>query len=70
MSEKHQVAASLQGVRKHLWRKNLHGFFMVRGRYLTNSEVRRVVEYGISKGYETNADFTDEEIIDLLGWEK
>lgn len=70
MSEKHQVAASLQGVRKHLWRKNLYGFFMVRGRDLTNSEVRRVVEYGISKGYETNEDFTDEEIIDLLGWEK
>lgn len=64
----HRVAASLQGIRKHLWRKNLNGFFMVNGRYLTDDEVRKVVDYGISKGYETNKEFTDEEIIDLLGW--
>lgn len=65
----HRVAASLQGIRKHLWRKNLHGFFTVNGRYLTDEEVRKVVDYGISKGYETNKEFTDEEIINLLGWE-
>lgn len=65
----HKVAASLQGVRKHLWRKNLNGFFSVNRRSLTDSEVRKVVEYGISKGYETNNEFTDEEIINLLGWE-
>lgn len=64
----HRVAASLQGIRIHLWRKNLNGFFMVNGRYLTDDEVRKVVEYGISKGYETNKEFTDEEIINLLGW--
>lgn len=64
----HRVAASLQGIRKHLWRKNLNGFFMVNGRYLTDDEVRKVVDYGISKGYETNEEFTDEEIINLLGW--
>lgn len=64
----HRVAASLQGIRKHLWRKNLNDFFMVNGRYLTDDEVRKVVEYGISKGYETNKEFTDEEIINLLGW--
>lgn len=64
----HRVAASLQGIRKHLWRKNLNDFFMVNGRYLTDDEVRKVVDYGISKGYETNEEFTDEEIINLLGW--
>ena len=64
----HRVAASLQGIRKHLWEKNLHGFFTVNGRYLTDDEVRKVVDYGISKGYETNKEFTDEEIINLLGW--
>lgn len=64
----HRVAASLQGIRKHLWRKNLNDFFMVNGRYLTDDEVRKVVDYGISKGYETNKEFTDEEIINLLGW--
>lgn len=64
----HRVAASLQGIRKHLWRKNLNDFFMVNGRYLADDEVRKVVDYGISKGYETNKEFTDEEIINLLGW--
>lgn len=64
----HRVAASLQGIRKHLWRKNLNGFFMVNGQYLTDDEVRKVVDFGISKGYETNKEFTDEEIINLLGW--
>lgn len=64
----HRVAASLQGIRKHLWKKNLHGFFTVNGRYLTDDEVRKVVDYGISKGYDTNKEFTDEEIINLLGW--
>lgn len=65
----HKVAASLQGIRKHLWRKNLHGFFTVNGRNLTDDEVRKVVNYGISKGYDTNKEFTNEEIINLLGWE-
>lgn len=64
----HRVAVSLQGIRKHLWRKNLNDSFMVNGRYLTDDEVRKVVDYGISKGYETNKEFTDEEIINLLGW--
>ena len=68
MPERHQVAASLQGIRKHLWKKSLYRFFTVNGRYLTDDEVRKVVEYGISKGYETNKEFTDEEIINLLGW--
>ena len=64
----HRVAVSLQGIRKHLWKKSLHRFFTVNGRYLTDDEVRKVVGYGISKGYETNKEFTDEEIINLLGW--
>ena len=64
----HRVAASLQGIRKYLWGKNLHGLFTVNGWYLTDDEVRKVVDYGISKGYETNKEFTDEEIINLLGW--
>lgn len=68
MPERQQVAASLQGIRKHLWKKSLHRFFTVNGRYLTDDEVRKVVDYGISKGYDTNKEFTDEEIINLLGW--
>lgn len=66
----HKVSVSLQGIKKFAWRKNLNGFFCVNGRSLTNAEVRKVVEYGIAKGYETNEDIPTEEVIKLLGWEK
>ena len=66
----HKVSVSLQGIKKFVWRKNLNGFFCVNGRCLTNAEVRKVVEYGIAKGYETNEDIPTEEVIELLGWEK
>lgn len=65
----HKVSVSLEGIRKFAWRKNLHGFFSVNGRTLTNAEVRKVVEYGIKKGYKTNEDIPTEEVIKLLGWE-
>lgn len=67
---KHKVSVSLQGIRKFAWRKNLSGFFSISGRSLTNTEVRKVVEYGIAKGYATNEDIPSEEVIKLLGWEK
>lgn len=66
----HKVSVSLQGIKKFVWRKNLSGFFCVNGRSLTNAEVRKVVEYGIAKGYETNEDIPTEEVVQLLGWEK
>lgn len=66
----HKVSVSLQGIKKFAWRKNLSGFFSVNGRSLTNAEVRKVVEYGIAKGYVTNEDIPTDEVIELLGWEK
>ena len=64
----HRFAETLNLIRKHFCINNLNDFFLVNGRYLTDDEVRKVVDYGISKGYETNKEFTDEEIINLLGW--
>ena len=66
----HKVSVSLKGIKKFAWRKNLSGFFSVNGRSLTNVEVRKVVEYGIAKGYVTNEDIPTDEVIELLGWEK
>ena len=67
---RHTISVSLQGIKKFAWRKNLSGFFSVNGRSLTNAEVRKVVEYGIAKGYVTNEDIPTDEVIELLGWEK
>lgn len=60
------MRADLKGLRKFWWRKNLHGFFTHKGKSLTDAQVRKVVEYGIAKGYETEAEFDDKEIEKLL----
>ena len=61
-----KLHANLKGLKKHCWRKNLSGFFTHKGRNLSDKEVRLLVNYGIKKGYETEAEFTDEEVDRLL----
>lgn len=63
-----QMRTNLKGFKKNLWRKNLTGFFECNGRELTDSEVRKIVDYGISKGYETDADIPDDELGKVLNW--
>lgn len=41
--------------------------FQHKGRYMTKSEVKTVLEYGIAKGYTSTADFTDDEVDRVLG---
>lgn len=61
-----KLHASLKGLKRHAWRKNLSGFFTHKGRNLSDREVRLLVNYGIKKGYETEAEFTDEEVDRVL----
>lgn len=61
---------NLQGLKKSAWRKNLRGYFILNGRELTDKEVRKIVEYGISKGYRTEGDIPDDEALEVLGWKK
>ena len=46
--------------------KNLHGYFSVNGRDMTDAEIRKVVSYAVEKGYETEADIPSEELAMLL----
>lgn len=62
----HTVTTNLKGLRKWAWRKNLAGFFSYDGRELSDAEVRAIVEYGIEKGYETEADIPGTEIDKIL----
>lgn len=48
-------------------RKKLTGFFSFAGRYLSDREVRLVVNYAVEKGYVYDADIPEEEIFRLLG---
>lgn len=68
--KKMQVHTNLRGLMKWAWRKNLRGFFIFNGRELTDNEVRMIVVYGISKGYKTEGDIPDDEVMQVLGWGK
>lgn len=66
---KMRMSICLKGLRKpRFWRKNLKGLFSLGGRDMTDAEVRKVVDYGISKGYDTEQDIPVDEIIALLEW--
>lgn len=62
-----KMTTNLAGLKKLAWKKNLTGYFTYGGRELSDAEVRRVVEYGISKGYRTEADIPEDEVNQLLG---
>lgn len=62
----HKVKTSLNGLKKWAWKKNLRGFFSFEGRMLSDKEVRAVVEYAISKGYEYDCDIPEEEVREVL----
>ena len=42
--------------------------FTHRGRFMSKSDVKRVLEYGISKGYKTTEELSDSEVDKVLGW--
>lgn len=64
-----KITTNLEGLKKNWWKKNLSGYFIYNGRGLTDAEVRRVVEYGISKGYRTEADIPEDELEQILSKE-
>lgn len=51
-------------------KKNLRGFFQIDGRDLTDKEVRSFVNYCIDKGYKTDADCPECEIIKAITYRK
>lgn len=60
----------LVGFKRNFARKNWGGLFSHKGRELTDSEARKLVDYGISKGYRTCFDIPDAEIDAILGLDK
>lgn len=62
----HTIKTSLKGLKKWAWRKNLKGFLSINGKELTDTQVRTMVEWAISKGYEYDSDIPEDEVIELL----
>jgi ribulose bisphosphate carboxylase small subunit len=65
----YKVHTSLEGLRKWEWKKNLQGYFTIGDRELTDAEARKLVEFGLSKGYKTEADFTEDDLKELFNIE-
>ena len=59
------VVTNLKGFRNNCWDQDLTGFFDYKGKPMTDTEIRAVVEYGINHGYETEADIPSN-IVDLI----
>lgn len=65
----HTVKTNLKGFKETQWKKNLKGFFSFGGRDLSDSEIRLLINYAITKGYEWDADIPEHEVRVLLGME-
>lgn len=61
-----QLTTNLQGLKRNYWRKNLNGFFTIDGKPLSDSQVRRLVNWGISHGCRTEADIPEDKIAEIL----
>ena len=64
---KRKITTNLKGFKKLFWKKNLTGYFSFGDRELTDAEIRHLVNYGITKGYEREVDIPEYEIRVLLG---
>lgn len=56
--------ADLKGALENL--NKYYHLFEHKGQGLSKAQVKKVLEYGIKKGYETTAQFTDEEVDNIL----
>lgn len=63
---KHTIRTNLLGLKKWAWSKDLTGFFSVNEKPLTDTQVRTIVEWAISKGYVYDEDIPGDEVIKLL----
>lgn len=61
-----QLTTNLKGFKKNCWRKNLSGYFTVNGQPLSDTQVRRLVNWGIEHGCRTEADIPADRIMDII----
>lgn len=61
-----QVTTNLKGLKRNWWKKNLKGFFTINGNPLSDSQVRKLVNWGIEHGCRTEADIPEDKIAEIL----
>lgn len=60
------LKVNLAGLKRNSWRKNLSGFFTINGKPLSDSQVRKLVNWGIEHGCRTEADIPEDKIASIL----
>ena len=45
---------------------NIEGLFLFNEKWLTDVQARKIIEYGLSKGYRYDIDITDDEVQEIL----
>ena len=70
MIEKRHLTTNLKGFKKLFWKKDMKGYFSIGDRELTDAEIRHLLNYAITKGYERDVDIPAYEISVLLGMEQ
>lgn len=63
------LKCNLAGLKRNSWRKNLSGFFTINGKPLSDSQVRKLVNWGIEHGCRTEADIPEDKIASILSEE-
>lgn len=53
---KHSVTTNLINFKHDMWEENLGGMFSFNGRYLSDIEVRKLIDYAINHGYVYSSD--------------
>lgn len=61
-----QLTMNLQGLKRNWWHKNLNGLFTIGGKPLSDSQVRKLVNWGIAHGCRTEADIPEDKISEIL----
>ena len=61
------LKCNLKGLKRNWWHKNLSGFFDINGKPLSDSQVRKLVNWGIEHGCETEHDIPTDKIAEILG---
>jgi len=56
--------ASIKGALADINRS--YGAFTHKGNYLTKEQVKKILEYGLSKGYKTTDELSDDEVDNIL----
>lgn len=62
-----KMTTNLAGLKRNYWRRNLSGFFSVNGKPLSDSQIRKLVNWGIEHGCRTEADIPEDKIASILG---